>query len=115
MSISIKKDIGNRVRQIRGKMNLTQAQLGDQLKITAAAVSSCELGDSGISVYVAIRLSDLSGISLDYLLKGRGGGVTLLQEELPPEERALLENFRRANRKDQAALIRFAQAVSRED
>jgi transcriptional regulator with XRE-family HTH domain len=113
MSVSIKKDTGRRIRQIRASLKLTQAQMAELLQVSTAAISAWELGDSGISIEAAIRLATLGEVSMDYIFRGSSeGAATKIHEDLTPEEQQLLSNFRSSDKADQAALLRIAAATA---
>ena len=65
----INKDkIADRIKILREKHNLTQAQLAKKLKISRASVNAWEMGISTPSVAFIIELSELFNVSTDYLL-----------------------------------------------
>lgn len=65
-----KKAMGERLRAHRKQQNLTQEQLAEQLDISIKHYSEAERGITGLSVENLIKVSEILGISLDYLLKG---------------------------------------------
>lgn len=65
-----KKAMGERMRTQRKLQHLTQEQLAERLDISIKHYSEAERGLIGLSVENLIKLSDILGISLDYLLKG---------------------------------------------
>ncbi|MBQ2936816.1 MAG: helix-turn-helix transcriptional regulator [Lachnospiraceae bacterium] len=65
-----KKAMGERLRTQRKLMNLTQEQLAERLDISIKHYSEAERGIIGLSVENLIKVSEILGISLDYLLKG---------------------------------------------
>jgi len=61
--------IADRIRQIRGfKMN--QAQLGRLLGVTQTTVSKYEKGETLPTLDVLLKLSEIGGVSVDWILKG---------------------------------------------
>jgi transcriptional regulator with XRE-family HTH domain len=74
------RDIGRRIRDLRKAKGMTQADLG----------AACGLGDSRMSIgryeigrmvpgtHVLIRLADVLGASIDYLVTGRPAGPVAL-------------------------------------
>lgn len=68
--IDYKKAMGERLRTQRKLHNLTQEQLAEQLDISIKHYSEAERGITGLSVENLLKVSELLGISLDYLLKG---------------------------------------------
>ena len=65
-----KKAMGERLRVQRNLHHLTQAQLAEKLDISIKHYSEAERGIIGLSVDNLIKVSEILGISLDYLLKG---------------------------------------------
>ena len=61
------------LKDIRLERGMTQAEVADQLHITASAFSLIENGKRGMMITRAKELADLYGISVDELL-GRTGG-----------------------------------------
>lgn len=65
-----KKAMGERLRTRRKQQHLTQEQLAECLNISIKHYSEAERGLVGLSVENLIKVSEILGISLDYLLKG---------------------------------------------
>lgn len=65
-----KKAMGERLRIQRKLHHLTQEQLAEKLDISIKHYSEAERGIIGLSVDNLIKVSEILGISLDYLLKG---------------------------------------------
>ncbi len=61
--------IARRIREIRG-FDLTQKQFAKLLNISQATVSKLEKGLLLPSSEVLLRLSEISGKSIDWILKG---------------------------------------------
>jgi transcriptional regulator with XRE-family HTH domain len=60
-------DFSQRLKQLRRDRHLTQAQVAKRIGVTAAMVSSYE--DIRLPSYeVKVRLADLFGVTVDYLL-----------------------------------------------
>ena len=57
-----------RLREIREDRDLTQAQVAKRIGVTAAMVSSYETDIRLPSYEVMVRLADLFGVTVDYLL-----------------------------------------------
>ena len=62
--------IGRRIREIRG-FDLTQAEFGSILGVGQAQLSKCEKGQGLPSIELLIRLSEYSGKSLDWIVRGK--------------------------------------------
>lgn len=61
-------DFSQRLRQLRSDKHLTQAQVAERVGVTASMVSSYETDIRLPSFEVMIRLADLFGVTVDYLL-----------------------------------------------
>lgn len=61
-------DFSQRLRQLRIDKHLTQAQVAERVGVTASMVSSYETDIRLPSFEVMIRLADLFGVTVDYLL-----------------------------------------------
>lgn len=60
--------IGLRLRDLREKKNITQAQIAEQLGITQGAVSQWEVGATNPSIATISRLAGILGCTVDELL-----------------------------------------------
>ena len=65
-----RKAMGERMKTQRKLMHLTQEQMAERLDISIKHYSEAERGIIGLSVENLIKVSEILGISLDYLLKG---------------------------------------------
>ena len=61
-------DFSLRLRQLRLDKHLTQAQVADRIGVTASMVSSYETDIRLPSFEVMVRIADLFGVTVDYLL-----------------------------------------------
>lgn len=60
--------LGERLKELRLSRNLTQAEVGVQLGLSAGAISSYERGERMPDPNTLKRLADFYGVSADYLL-----------------------------------------------
>ena len=63
-------DLGNRIREEREKLNLSQDELAKRMDISRQAISKWETGKSYPDVETILKLSDVFNLSLDELVKG---------------------------------------------
>lgn len=63
---------GLRLRFLRCRSGLTQAQLGAKLNVTASALGMYERGQRMPALSIIIAISKEFGVSCDYLLSGQG-------------------------------------------
>ncbi len=61
-------DFSQRLKQLRLDKHLTQAQVADRIGVTASMVSSYETDIRLPSFEVMVRIADLFGVTVDYLL-----------------------------------------------
>ena len=62
-------DIGGKIKSARISANLTQEQVADFLNVSRQTISNWENGKTYPDIVSVVKMSDLYGISLDYLLK----------------------------------------------
>lgn len=60
--------IGNRLRDLREKRNITQTQIAEKLGITQGAVSQWEVGATNPSIGMISKLAEILGCTVDELL-----------------------------------------------
>lgn len=82
------KQSGERIRRLRVKAGYTQETMAEKLDIDRSFYSRIETGKFGCSVDLFITLSNLFGVSLDYLIMGRHntGGLKEQEKQLLREE-----------------------------
>jgi len=64
------KMIGNKIAEARKKLNISQAQLAEQLFISAQAVGKWERGESMPDIVTLNRLAEILGVDLNYFSAG---------------------------------------------
>ncbi len=64
-------DFGKTLNSLRKAKGWTQTELADKLGVTNQAISKWENGDSFPDTAILIPLSDLFGVTTDFLLKGK--------------------------------------------
>lgn len=62
--------IGEKIASLRREANMTQADLGDALCVTAQAISKWERGQAEPDISTLLRIAELFHVSMDELLKG---------------------------------------------
>ena len=76
------KRCGERIRQLRVQIGYTQEKTASALNIDQSYYGRIETGKRGCSVELFIQLSDLFGVSLDYLILGRSSNSPLKESDL---------------------------------
>ena len=97
-------DFGLRLRELREKKRLSQQQLADWLGLTRSSISNYENNTHTPPADTLVRLADIYGVSVDYLLgvKNDRKRVLVIEGLTPSQEKALeilAEEFREANSK----------------
>ena len=64
------KASGARIRELRIAKNFTQDELAEHMNVSHGFISLIESGKKGCSVDVLIALSNLFGVSIDYIVLG---------------------------------------------
>ena len=62
------KRLGERIRQERKRLNLTQAQLAEDIDISDTYMGSIERGERSLTLDTLVRLVNRLGVTIDYLL-----------------------------------------------
>lgn len=68
--IDYKKEMGLRIKTRRKKLLLTQEVVAEHLGVSVKHFSEVERGIAGLSIENLINLSNILGLSLDYIIKG---------------------------------------------
>lgn len=68
--------LGQRIKERRKILNITQQQLAESLGLTAQHISAIEQGKWSPSLAVLPRMAEALGVSTDYLLSGKEGLIT---------------------------------------
>lgn len=81
--------IGDRIRELRQRANISQAELARRLSVTRTSVNAWESGLSAPTAVYLVELSKLFHVSTDYLL-GLDTSQQISLEGLDQEETAFL-------------------------
>lgn len=60
--------MGNRIREERLKLNLTQEQLAENVHVSSAYIGQIERGERSVSLDVLLEIVNALGVTVDYLL-----------------------------------------------
>ena len=91
-------NIGKRIRKQRELLGYTRESFAEKLEITPKFCSDIELGLKGMSVPTLCRISDVLGLSTDYILFGTADtdNLTPIIEQIkrcPDDKLPFLENI----------------------
>ena len=90
------KRSGERIRQLRIQNGLTQEKTSNVLNIDQSYYGRIETGKRGCPVELLVQLSDLFGVSLDYLILGRsssGSSKSVNAAQLKSDIAALMKHL----------------------
>ena len=76
---------GERIREIREKRGLRQDQLASQAKISKSFLSEIENNNRNVSSQALLRIANILGASVDYLLTGESKEKGKGPITIPPE------------------------------
>ena len=76
---------GERIREIREKRGLRQDQLAAQAKISKSFLSEIENNNRNVSSQALLRIANVLGASVDYLLTGESKETAKQPIMIPPE------------------------------
>ena len=62
------KRLGERIREERLRLHLTQAQLAEDIDISDTYMGAIERGERGLSLDTLVMLANRLGVTVDYLL-----------------------------------------------
>ncbi|OUB07781.1 hypothetical protein BK708_37485 [Bacillus thuringiensis serovar yunnanensis] len=82
--------LGTRVKALRKEMKLTQQALGNKVGLKKAAISQIENGNNAPSNEVLNKMTDVFGVTADYLL-GRSEYKNLTMDESSEIKKEMLE------------------------
>ena len=107
----MERKVGDRIKELRTKMGLTQAELADKVGFTSQTVSNWESGSREPDISALAKLSSLFNVSLDYLLLGKEE-ETITLDDMDVEKRLSwiikrddVENFKKYNYQESAYLF----------
>ena len=88
--------LGDRIRNQRAAIHMTQQELADRLGVTGAAVSAYEKGARSPSLDILMRISKVLGVTTDELLAGKKQVVMLDVTNLTHEQRVMIHDMIKA-------------------
>ncbi|MBQ9908091.1 MAG: helix-turn-helix transcriptional regulator [Oscillospiraceae bacterium] len=62
------KLVGQKIKEKRNKLGMTQEQLAERCEISVSYIAHIERGTKSLSLETAVKISNTLGISLDYLI-----------------------------------------------
>ena len=89
-------EVGKRLRKERRRKKMTQEKMAEALGVTPEYLSKIENGNKSPSLMFVMKFSEITGASLDYLMKNRAepGGA----EDMAPLLRSVYEGVPNGDR-----------------
>lgn len=97
------KQIGSRIREVRSKRLMSQAELAEKASLSLPLISNIELGKTNMQLVTFIKIAEALQVSTDYLLRAevpevkpiyQGEFADLLEDCTPSEMESLLSIVR---------------------
>ena len=87
-------EVGERIRELRRKRNLTQEELAEQLNISPVSMCRIEKGSKGASIDLLVEITNYFKTSMDYLIFGKElSELESLLAGLPEEKKRRVINI----------------------
>lgn len=67
------KEIGARISKLRKQRGFTQESLAEQMDVSIQMISNLERGNKAIKIDNLVNLSQILGVTTDYILTGKTG------------------------------------------
>lgn len=100
----------NRIRELREEKHITQVRLSIELEVSQETISAYEMGKHYPSVKSLIKLRNIFGVSIDYIL-----GLSELRcdvpktDTLPKDEILLFQLYRSADAIGKEKILAYAE------
>ena len=90
--------IGNRIVCERKRNNITQEQLAEKMNVSIQMISNLERGNKAIKISNLLNLSQILGVSTDYILTGKKNSIEKMEiiekmENLSDEDYDIIETL----------------------
>lgn len=104
------KYIGERIRQQRKQLNLTQEQLAEIIDIAPNYLGQIENGKRGVNITNLVKIANALNITFDYLMSDVNGAAIEKADNLEKQWLSLILN---RSPKEQRLLIKIVSDLSR--
>lgn len=101
----------NRIRRLRQAHRMSQVRLSIELEVSQETVSAYENGKHYPSYPLLVKMSDLFGVSIDYLM-GREDDCEMQIRELNAEEAIMLRRYRSLDELRKAKVEAYIHGLS---
>ena len=82
--------LGQKITELRKKNNLSQEGLAEKMNVSRQAVSKWESDQSIPDIEKIVSLSELFGVTTDYLLKSGAPSFEIKTADIPAEDKLLI-------------------------
>ncbi len=106
------KEIGERIRSIRLKLGLKQAQFAAKVGARKGSISGYEKGDHEAKLVTLIRIAELGDVPITWLLMGKDSCAVYIQKVATDEEE-ILSNYRKLTKADKRFVSRIVKMLSK--
>lgn len=100
-----------RIRDLREDADLTQKQVADKLFMHLTQYRRYENGESEVPLNIAINISKLYNVSLDYIAGLTNDKQGLTKSSLNDDETRLINNFRLLSELNQGRILERAESL----
>ena len=97
--------LGQRIREERKKLHLTQEQLAEKINVSTAYMGFIERGERNITLGKLTLLANVLGVSVDYLLSD------IVTPPPSAKEKLMLSLFSSAAEEEQDLIIEMAKLI----
>lgn len=113
------KDIGQRIRKEREKLNLSRQELAELVSLSDYYIGQLERGERQMSLNVLVSLATCLHLSLDYIVFGNQEEITSVQEDLTPYEvnsnyynnSEITELFNRCSESEKELIVKLIKTI----
>lgn len=103
--------LGKRIKALRTKAGLTQRALAEKLNLSYSTLAMYETGKRDPDTSTLAAIAAFFHVSADYLL-GLNETPAKQTETLSPDERALLEYYRKMQSREKDVVLKVAETIS---
>lgn len=101
----------NRIKQLREKRGISQVRLSIELGVSQETVSAYENGKHYPSVQSLIKLSEIFGVSCDYILGLSDNPHNVVYNTLDERDRKLFSDFKALSLQNQEKVLAYMQGL----
>lgn len=102
----------NRIKELRKEKNMTQLRLSMELEVTQETISTYESGKNLPSLTSLIKMSEIFGTSIDYIMNRTDQRFFVNTNDLSKDETRLLLYYRMLGQTQKEKVISYAQGLS---